>query len=58
MSTTGSSDEPILIDHSAPFAGHVMDGQQLGQDVCCQSDVTQICVQWQDFYDPDSNIDR
>ena len=58
LSATGSSDWPILIDHTPPTPGHVMDGAELGQDACCQKDTAQICAQWMDFYDPESNIDR
>lgn len=58
LSVTGSSDAPILLDSSAPVPGHVMDGSVFGQDICCQKNVTHLCAQWIDFYDPDSNIDR
>lgn len=57
LSATGSSDSPILLDSTPPFAGRVMDGAELGRDVCCQNVTTQVCAQWVDFYDPDSSID-
>nr|KAG5700346.1 hypothetical protein BaRGS_029598 [Batillaria attramentaria] len=58
LSVTGNSDSPILIDNTPPVPGHVMDGEGLGRDVCCQSNADQICVQWEDFADPESNIGR
>ncbi|KAK7496780.1 hypothetical protein BaRGS_00011989, partial [Batillaria attramentaria] len=57
LSETGSSDAPIIIDSTPPIPGHVMDGTLLGQDVCCQNGTTEICAQWVDFNDPDSNIE-
>ncbi|KAK7493720.1 hypothetical protein BaRGS_00015049 [Batillaria attramentaria] len=56
LSTAGSSASSIVFDNTPPVSGHVIDGAQYGQDVCCQKDSSQICAQWMDFYDPDSNI--
>nr|KAG5704401.1 hypothetical protein BaRGS_031107 [Batillaria attramentaria] len=33
------------------------DGARLGLDICCQNSTTEICAQWVDFHDPESNID-
>ncbi|KAK7493737.1 hypothetical protein BaRGS_00015066 [Batillaria attramentaria] len=57
LSATGSSDSPILIDYSPPVPGDVLDGARLGLDICCQNSTTEICAQWVDFHDPESNID-
>lgn len=58
LSTAGYGEYPILIDNSPPVAGHVLDGDKLGQDIDFQSSDTQICAQWIDFYDPESTIDQ
>ena len=58
LSATGASDSPILLDRSAPIPGNVIDGSQLGHDMCCQSSTTQICAQWSDFVDLESTIER
>lgn len=58
LSATGAGETPILLDSTPPVAGYVLDGSQLGHDVCCQVSDTQVCAQWVDFHDPDSYIDR
>ncbi|KAK7460764.1 hypothetical protein BaRGS_00038811, partial [Batillaria attramentaria] len=56
LSVTGSSDAPILVDSSAPIVGHVMDGAELGRDICCQNNANEICAHWTGFDDPESSI--
>ncbi|XP_070206105.1 uncharacterized protein [Littorina saxatilis] len=57
LSATGAGETPVLLDSTPPVAGQVMDGTELGHDICCQVSANQICAQWADFYDPDSSID-
>ncbi|XP_076452271.1 uncharacterized protein LOC143287914 [Babylonia areolata] len=57
LSATGSSMKPILLDSTPPVPGVVLDGRELGQDICCQMSTTELCAQWTDFHDPDSYIE-
>jgi hypothetical protein len=56
--TTGHGYEPIMIDRSPPIAGNVLDGDRLRNDRAFQADDDKICVQWIDFFDPESGLDR
>ena len=58
LPTTTHSDNPILIDRTNPVAGHVFDGDVMGEDIQYQSDNSKICAQWKGFYDPESGINE
>lgn len=56
--TSGHSDDPILIDRTAPVAGVVLDGSTIDVDEAFQAKTEEICASWKSFYDPESGISQ
>lgn len=56
--TSGHSDDPILIDRTAPVAGVVLDGSTIDVDEGFQAKTEEICACWKNFYDPESGISQ
>lgn len=56
--TSGHSDDPILIDRTAPVAGVVLDGSTIDVDEEFQAKTEEICASWKKFYDPESGISQ
>lgn len=56
--TSGHSDDPILIDRTAPVAGVVLDGSTIDVDEGFQAKTEEICASWKNFYDPESGISQ
>ncbi|XP_070562332.1 uncharacterized protein [Ptychodera flava] len=55
---TGHAPIPVVVDTSPPAAGDLFDGPLHGIDIEYQSTQHEICANWQDFYDPESGIDK
>ena len=58
MLTAGHGADPIMIDTSPPVAGSVLDGDDHIKDMTYQPYDDRMCVQWYDWYDPESGIER
>ena len=56
--TSGHGEQPIMLDPTPPEIGHLLDGDVHLQDMEFQSYDDQICVQWYEWFDPESGIDR
>lgn len=56
--TSGHSDDPILIDRTAPVAGVVLDGSTIDEDEAFQAKTEEMCASWKSFYDPESGISQ
>ena len=58
MLTAGHGAEPIMIDTTPPVAGYVLDGDTHLQDMTYQPYDDRMCVQWYEWFDAESGIDR
>ena len=58
MLTAGHASEPIMIDQTPPVMGSILDGDVHLQDRDYQPYDDRMCVQWIDWFDAESGIDR
>ena len=58
MLTAGHGAEPIMIDTTPPVVGYVLDGDVHLQDLNYQPYDDRICVQWYEWFDAESGIER
>ncbi|XP_019614832.1 PREDICTED: uncharacterized protein LOC109462715, partial [Branchiostoma belcheri] len=56
LRTAGHGPYPILVDTTPPLAGDVYDGRSHGRQVNFQSSQSEICANWENFWDPDTGI--
>ncbi|KAL5015119.1 hypothetical protein ScPMuIL_009389 [Solemya velum] len=56
LRTIKVSDQPIIIDNTAPIAGNLYDGPVFQEDLQFTKDRDLICSNWEDFYDEESGI--
>ena len=58
MLTASHGVEPIMIDTTPPVIGSVLDGDVHLQDLNYQPYDDRICVQWYEWFDAESGIER
>ena len=58
LMTSGHGEEPVMLDSTPPEAGHLLDGDVHLKDLAYQPYDDRLCVQWYDWFDPESGIDR
>ena len=58
MLTASHGAEPIMIDTTPPIIGSVLDGDVHLQDLNYQPYDDRICVQWYEWFDAESGIER
>lgn len=58
MLTADHAAQPLMMDPTPPVIGSVLDGDEPLFDMKYQSYDERMCVQWYDWFDPESGIDR
>ena len=51
-----SISEMVMVDHTPPAGGRVLDGADTRYEMDSQADVSGVCVTWDEFYDYYSDL--
>ena len=58
MLTADHAKQPLMMDPTPPVTGSVLDGDTSQVDLDYQPEDGRMCVQWYDWFDAESGIER